>query len=369
MDDLNKKKVLILLAVCTAVVFSFAGCKPYSSYDLSKYIKVGKYKGLEVKSYTIKVTDKEVNKKIKSNLKAAVETKDVKTGKVKKGDTVTISYDGKVNGKSFDGGSAQDASLTIGSGEFINGFESGLIGVNVGSTKTLNLKFPSDYSTKKLAGKKVVYKVTVESVQKQITPTLNEDFVKKNSSQSTVAEYKKAIKQQLYDSKKETAVNNQKEYLWNKVYSDSKVKTDKSGNEKYPDREVKRVTKQLTEQYKDQAKQANLSFKKYLKQQMGLTEKQFNQQAKAYAKMEVKQEEIIYYIADKENIDVTKKQYKNYIKKSLKQYGFTEDSFKDTYKKSYEDYVGKDNIYKSIYLEKVEDMMLKNAKVVDKLSD
>lgn len=366
---MKKTKLAVVLAVCVAVVFTFAGCGvPYSHYDLTKYIKVGKYKGLQVKAYTIKVTDKDVNKQIKTNLKKKTSTKNVTTGTVKKGDTVTIDYSGKVNGKSFDGGSDTGTSVTIGSGQFITGFESGLIGLKVGESKTLHLKFPSNYSTKKLAGKKVVYKVKVTSKQVQVTPTLTTKFVKENSSADTIAAYKKDVRAKLYASKKATAINNQKEYLWTKVQQTSTVVT-KSGKEQYPEKEIKRVKKNTKKQYEAYAKQYSMTFSKFIKQQMGMTEKQFNTQLTSYAKMQVKQEEIVYYIANKQNIKVSKDQYKAYIKKTLKSYGYTEKSFKEANKKSYEDYVGKDNIYFQIYLNKVENYMLKHAKVVKKITE
>ncbi|MGI6722662.1 MAG: trigger factor [Anaerovoracaceae bacterium] len=364
------RKIALLLAVCVGVVMSLSACgRPYSGYDLSDYIKVGKYKGLEVAKYTVNVTDKDVNKEIKSRLEAKASTKEVKTGTVKDGDTVVITYDGKINGKTFDDGSAKGANLTIGSGQFIDGFEDGLIGMKVGDTRTLNLKFPDDYSNKDVAGKKVSFKVTVDAKQEKVTPKLDEDFVKQNSKVDTVAAYKKLVKKDLEKKQRESGIQTQKQYLWNKVVESSTVKKNKNGKEKYPQDEIDKKVEQQKDMYTQYAKNYNMSYKDFLKQQMGTTPKEFNKQLRAYAKTLVKQDEVVYYIADKENIDVSKKEYKNFIKNTLKQYGYTEKSYKEANNESYEDTVGKDNIMSSVYLDKVQDLILDKAKVLDKVDD
>ncbi|MDD5987648.1 MAG: trigger factor [Eubacteriales bacterium] len=367
---MKKSRIALIVAVCVCISMAMSGCgRPYSGYTLSDYVKVGKYKGLEVKKYTVHVTSSQVSKEIKSRLKKAAKTEDVTTGTVKKGDTVTISYNGKINGKSFSGGSSDNASVTIGSKQFIDGFESGLIGLSPGDSKTLHLTFPKDYNDSDVAGKDVTFKVKVKSIQKQVTPSLDEEFVKENSKYKTVAAYKAYIKKYLEKKEKKEGETDQKTYLWDKVLSSSKVKTDKNGKEKYPQDEIDRVVKDTRSMYTRYAKSYNMKLKDFVKNQMGMTTTQFNKQLKSYAKDIVKEEEVIYYIADKEDIKVSKKEYKAYIKKTLKQYGYTEKSFKDANGESYEDSQGKENIWKACYLEKVENFILSKAKVVDKVSD
>lgn len=367
---MKKAKIAMVLAVCAGVVMGFTACgTPYSNVKLSDYIKVGKYKGLEVAKYKVNVTEKQINKEIQSRLKAKATTKESKSGKVKDGDTVVISYEGKIRGKTFDGGSAKGANLTIGSGQFIDGFEDGLIGASVGQTKTLHLKFPSDYSNTDVAGKNVVFTVKVDAKQVKVTPKLDADFVKENSKATTVAGYRKLVKQDLEEDEKEKGEQTQKTYLWNKVVESSEVKKDKNGKEKYPEDQVQDKMDQQKEMYVQYAKNYNMSYKDFLKQQMNTTEKAFNKQLKTYAKTLVKQDEITYYIADKEDIDVSKKEYNAYIKKTLKQYGYTEKQYEKANGESYEKTVGKDNITSAVYLEKVQDLILKNAKVVDKVKD
>ena len=128
-------KRITAIGLALVFVFSFAACGrslPYDDYDLEDYITVGEYEGLEVQKYTIEVTDEEVEEEINNRLQAAATTEEVSEGVVEDGNTIIIDFVGKVDGKEFEGGSAQNYSLTIGAGQFVDGFESGLIGAQIG---------------------------------------------------------------------------------------------------------------------------------------------------------------------------------------------------------------------------------------------
>lgn len=371
---MNNLKKVLLLGLCASVVFAFTACgEPYSGVKFSDYIKVGKYKGLEVQSYSTKVTDKEVNQKIKDNRDAAAKSEFKEKGTVKKGDTVRIDFVGKINGKKFEGGTGEDQSLTIGSNQFIDGFESGLIGVKVGDSKTLHLKFPQDYNNSDVAGKDVTFDVKVKSKQVRTVPELDEDFVKSQMKDKkekkdvkTVADYKKYIKKELEKQKDKEGKAEQKSYLWNQVVSTSEIKKDKDGKEKYPDEQVDEQVERITQQYKDYAKQNKMELKDFLKQQMGMDEKTFKQQVKAYAQSMVKEDLIVYYIADKEGIEVSDDEYDKYIEDTLAEYGYTPEQYEEQTGKSYEEANGEDNIKTQVYKDKVQDLILDNAKVKGK---
>lgn len=375
---MRKTKLITILCLSVVLIMALTACgasQPYSNIKLDDYVKVGKYKGLEVKSFKVKVTDKDVNERIKSNRQSAQKTEESKEGTVKKGDTVNIDFVGKIDGKEFEGGTGQGQTLTIGSGQFIDGFESGLIGVNVGDKKTLDLKFPKDYNNKDVAGKDVTFDVTVNSKQISVVPELNEEFVKdqmKNADTKkkvkTVAEYKEYVKDQLKKEKKEEGINEQKSYLWNEVVAASTVKKDDKKKEKYPEEQLKKVRKQITTQYEDYAKQNNMELKDFLEQQMQMDEKTFKKQVREYAKSVVKEDMIVMAIAEKEKIEVSSDEYEKYIADQLKSYGYTEESYKEQTGKTFEEANGEESIMSQIYKNKVLDFILDNAKVVDKLS-
>lgn len=349
--------VLVVAAAVTVTLLMMDGGKPYSKYDLTEYITVGEYTGLEVDGFTIAVTDEEVNTRIQENLTAAGTTKTVEEGVVADGETIIIDFAGKVDGKVFDGGSAQDQSLTIGSGSFIDGFESGLIGVQVGTTVDLNLTFPTDYSSTDLAGKAVVFTVTVKSRQILVVPTLDDAFVKDSSDVNTVAEYTALIKEQLTTEKTDAAVLAQKQKLWGAIVTASEVI-------KYPDKEVQAVIDDTVKEYKGYAEQYEMEYLDFLQQYVGVEdEADFNTQVAEYAKVLVKEEMILFYIAEKEDLSTTNDEYDQFITDTLEEYGYTEESFKETQGKTYEDAVGKDTIKRQLYLNKVQDFILSKAVV------
>lgn len=351
--------VAIIAIVALLLVFVFDTFGLFTSeYKLNydKYIKVGNYKGLEYDKAKVSVTNKEIKNEINNFVKTKAQTKTVKSGTVKQGDTITVSYEGKINGKTFEGGSAKNTNITIGQTSMIDGFVEGLVGEKIGKTKKLNLRFPKNYANnKKLSNKKVVFTVEIVSKQETINPKYNEAFVKKNTSFKSIKDYEASVKSTLLKKKKTEAESNIKKTLWSKVVADSKVN-------KYPDRQLKFEEEQIISRYKKMAKSYNMSWSKFLKNYMNSDEKAFDKQSKEYAKTVVKQKLTMYAIAKKEGIKVSNKEYKDYLSKILKQAGFTEESFKKQYKQSIDKYAEENGIKSNLLLQKVTDKVMKEAK-------
>ena len=164
--------------------------------DVSKYVTIGQYKGLSLDKTVEAVTDDMVDGRIKEELQNKAE--EVTEGSVQNGDVVTINYVGTKDGVAFDGGTATDAQLTLGSGQFIDGFEDGVVGHNIGDTFDLDLTFPENYGNEDLAGQAVVFTVTLKGISQTDVPELTDEFVQSVSDTSkTVEEYKKEIKKSL----------------------------------------------------------------------------------------------------------------------------------------------------------------------------
>jgi trigger factor len=154
-----------------------APAKP--DYVVDDYIKLGQYKGVEVDKVEVaSVTDSDITNKINSDLASKNTTEEVTDRTdVRKGDIVNIDYEGLKDGVAFDNGTATGADLTIGSGQFIPGFEDQLVGAKVGDKLDVNVTFPADYpNAPDLAGQPVVFKVTINSIKKSVTPELNDEF-------------------------------------------------------------------------------------------------------------------------------------------------------------------------------------------------
>lgn len=163
-----KKITALLMAAllgCSMMLTSCGGFD-YAKEDLSKYIELGTYKGV---SFTVTeakaIDDAAIADYLKTDFADFVSlVEQDENYAAKDGDTVNISYVGKMNGEEFEGGSAEDQDLELGSDRYIDGFEDGLLGVKKGEKKTLNLKFPADYGKDELNGKDVTFEVTVNSV-------------------------------------------------------------------------------------------------------------------------------------------------------------------------------------------------------------
>jgi len=364
---MKKGKLILLTSLCLAVVFTMVSCgSPYSGVKFDDYIKLGKYKGIELKKQSNEVTDDDVDAAIKKELESKKVGKDVKTGVVKDGDSINIDYVGSIDGTKFSGGEEKGRTLVIGSNSFIKGFESGLIGAAVGSTRNIKVKFPDNYGKKELAGKNAVFAVKINSKKEYTVPKLTEEFVKNNSKQKTIADYKKAIKKRLEKEKKATAEETQRQQAWSKVVSGTSVKLDKNNKEKYPEKQLEKFVNETMKTYEDKANKENLSFKDFVKKNFGMDEKKFKEELTAYAKTQVKLDMIMYSIAEKEGIKVSSSEYDKFIDDTLEKYGYTKATFeKANNGKSYETIVGKEKIKAEALKKKVQNFIVSKAKITD----
>ena len=174
-------------------------------------VELGQYKGLEVEVEQQVVTDDMIDTRIKQDQQKASRTVDVEERAVATGDTVKLDYAGTVDGVAFEGGTAKDQTLVIGSNTFIPGFEDQMIGMQIGEEKDLNVTFPEQYHAENLAGKAAVFHVKVNGITVTEMPELDDDFAADVSDFTTFAEYKESIVKELNDraaKNNEVAVEN-----------------------------------------------------------------------------------------------------------------------------------------------------------------
>ncbi len=209
-----------------------SGLKAADYVDLPK-----KYDRLEVQAAKpVDPTDEEVDAYIEQELSNRTTLEESDHKHVREGDTVNIDFVGKIDGKEFDGGKG-NYDLKIGSHSFIDGFEEGLIGVAKGDTVDLNLTFPENYSATDLAGKPVVFTVTVNKISKSVTPKLTDEFVKSlnltnsfGQAVTTVNDYKEYIKSNMIEEREATYQNTVKSAICDKIVKDSTFKQDPPAN-------------------------------------------------------------------------------------------------------------------------------------------
>ncbi|MBQ6384380.1 MAG: trigger factor [Clostridia bacterium] len=170
-------------------------------------VTLGDYKGLEVEVAQQKVTDEMIDARIAQDQEKVSRTVDVEDRPVQNGDTVNLNYAGTVDGVAFDGGTAENQTLTIGSNQFIPGFEEQMIGMNIGEEKDLNVTFPAQYHAENLAGKDAVFHVKVNSIQATEKPALDDDFAADVSEFNTFAEYRENVVKELTKQVEESNAN------------------------------------------------------------------------------------------------------------------------------------------------------------------
>ncbi len=316
--------IVLILALTLGLGLVFTGCgddEPYSEYNLSEYITLPDYNTYEVKVPDVTITDDAIDAQIQKNLEAAATTTAVKEGYVDEGDTVTVKFEGTLeDGTTSDGMKSEGSKLTLGSGQFIDGFEEGLYGVAIGEEVSLDLHFPDPYpNSPDLAGKGVTFKVTVLSKDVKDIPELTDAFVKANSEVETIAEYRKEVAKALEQAEYEDQLYDIKFDLYSQIIEETEVL-------KYPEKEVNAQIEELTQVYKDKAKSSGKEWLTYLTEDLKMTEKEFNEEAKAYGEELVKQEMIIYAIAEKENIVITDEEYDEYLQEMLDSAGFKDEA-------------------------------------------
>ena len=310
-------------------------------YDASEYVTLGEYKDLTVEVAPVEVTDEQVMDKIAS------ETKQTLTeGTVESGDTVNIDYVGKIDGEEFDGGSAEGYDLEIGSCTFIDGFEDGIIGMQVGDTKDLELKFPEDYHSTDLAGKDVVFTVTVNSISR--VPELTDEVADSVVEGMTAEAYQESVRQDLEDQAKESQKTEAEQKLLQAVYENATI-------DGYPEENLQYTIKRATDYYEWLASMYGMSLDDYLKN-YGMTQDEFNEQIQPVAEEALGEEMTLLAIAKEENIEVSDEEYEAGLARYAEAQGLDDPS-------KLEEAYGENYIKNSLLQEKVLDFLYENATI------
>lgn len=326
------------------------GTRLVSVKDIDKYITIGQYKGLSLEKVVETITDTEVEGSISQDL--AMTKEEVKDGVVEEGDTVVVNYVGTENGKEFNGGSAENQEITIGSGGYIPGFEDGILGMKKGETKDVPLTFPEDYIEPSMAGKDVVFKITLQSFKR--APELNDDWVVKNTDFKTVEEYKEDKKKLLQKSAEQMAESILYQNAWNQVYEASEVK-------EYPEKDVEEAYAEFETQIKSYAKQGGMELEDYLESQQ-VSKEAFETQCQEYAEARVKQNLILQGIMDAEGMTLEDKESLAVQDELIQNYGVKDlAALVDTY--------GQASVDTTIGLIRVERFIAENANIEEKISE
>lgn len=259
-------------------------------------ITLGEYKGIPVSVAEATVTEDELEAQIQQILNARAEYVEVDRA-AKDGDTVNIDYVGLLDGKAFEGGTAEKSDLVLGSDSFIDGFEAGLVGTKKGDKKDLDLTFPEGYSNAELSGKAVVFQVTVNAVKERTVPELNDGFVLKNSPEDlNVENYKKRLREDIMKQKQYQIENQRNFEIVDAISANSEIVCATADVDKEYEIQL--------QMYTSEAQAYGMDFATYASM-YGMDENGFKSEIRNMSKEGVKQRMIFAEVAKKENITVT----------------------------------------------------------------
>ncbi len=356
MKKFSKIAARTALLVCLSLVFTACGeeVKSLEALNPTDFVTLGQYKGLSVPKVDTSVSESDIEDAVMSDLSALATKVDVKDRPVIDGDTVNIDYVGKKDGVAFDGGTAEGYDLKIGSDTFIDGFEDGVIGMEIGQTKDLKLTFPEDYHSEELAGADVIFTVTVNSISADEIPALTDDgILEKLADKYEKGEFKEVddyldlIKTTIEESKGSAADSSYRTELMQQIYDSSTCDL-----EKLPEWLISENTTQYTANIESFASQYGLSLDEYVSLISG-NMADFSKQAEDYGKEISKQELVVRAIAAAENIKVDEKEVNEYYAAKAKEYGTDVDTLKAS--------VDEKTLTEYLLSEKVQDFVLENA--------
>ena len=292
----NMKKRITILAMTLGLMFASAVSadefRIVSVDNLAEYITLGEYKGMELEKNEIEITDVMVDSQIETELSSKLI--EVSDAIAQNGDSAVIDFVGKKDGVEFEGGSAAQYTLVLGSGTFIPGFEDGVVGMKTGETKDLLLTFPENYGNADLAGQEVVFTVTLDAVKRK--PELNDEWVKANTDSGSVAEYKEAVRQELIEQAAQYTEENLKTTAFGNAFEGATVL-------QYPEADLEEEKAAAQQQIEDYAKWSSMTVEEFLETQ-GMTEESFEEYKTEYAQFKVKQDMVVQAIIDTEGLSM-----------------------------------------------------------------
>lgn len=274
------------------------GVKFHAVVTVKPEVTLGEYKGIKVDKVEYNVTADDVNAEIDRARKQASRKVEVEGRAVENGDIVNLDYSGSVDGVKFEGGTASNQELTIGSHAFIPGFEEQMVGMTVGETRDLNVPFPTDYHAKELAGKDSVFTVTVNKILKEEMPELNDEFAKDVSKFDTLAEYKADVEKRLQEGNDRRANAENENALIEAVTATSSVEIPQCMIDSQIDYLVRDMEYRLMYMYQ------GMKLEDYLKY-TGSNMEELRKSKAEEAKRDVKIRLVLEAIVKAENLDVT----------------------------------------------------------------
>lgn len=309
-------------------------------------VEVKDYKGIEVEKVVNPVTDEDINKQLDALREKNVTVETVDDRAAENGDDVVIDFEGFKDDVAFEGGKAEDFTLSLGSGQFIPGFEDQIVGHNAGEDFDINVTFPEEYQVKELAGAPAVFKIKLKSISKKVMPELDDDMVKDSTEFDTVDEYKAVVKKKLEEANEKHADSEVEAKIFDKVIENMTAEIPQV----MFDNRVNEMISELEQRLAPQGISLDL-YMQYTGQTIDTVKKAYAEQAEKQVKLRLALEKI----AKLENIEVTEDELKAEFDKLAEAYKLDVDQIKQ--------FIHDDDLKKDIAVGKAVDL-IKDAAVI-----
>ena len=310
-------------------------------------VKLGKYKGIELKKIEYTVSDKDIEHELGHMAEHNARLVNVEDRSVEKGDITIIDFAGSIDGVAFNGGTAENQELEIGSNKFIPGFEDQVIGMKIDEEKDIKVTFPEDYFSKDLAGKEATFKVKLHEIKKKELPKIDDDFAKDVSEFDTLKELKASIKEKLEKENEEKVKFETQDAAVKNVCDNTEIDI--------PSGMIDSEIDNMVNDMKSRLQYQGLTLDNYLKM-VGKTEQEFRKDYEEQAKEAVKSRLVIEAIVKAEKIEADDKDITAKIEEMAKNYGREAKDLE-------ENEALKNYIKGSLETEKAIEFVVKNAKI------
>ena len=322
--------------------FSFAIIVPvYPEFEVKDF------KGLKGKKIVNEATDEEINARIDELREQNVLVTPKENGAIEEHDIAVFDFKGMKDGVAFEGGTAENYELEIGSKQFIPGFEDQMIGMKQGEEKTINVTFPAEYQATDLAGKEVQFALKLHEIKRKELPELNDDFVKDLNKENitTVDELKKSIKEDIEKTKGQTEKNRLADELISQIVNNTEIKMPQAMVDASVKDELKDFERTVSQQYGMKLE----DFKKIAQ----VNEEEFMKNITERATTRLKETLVLEQIAKQENLQATKED----IDKSLEEIATANNMSVDDVKK----YINIADVAFNVTINKVIDLIIASA--------
>ena len=283
-------------------------------------VTLGEYKGMEVDKTSTRVTQKEVEAKIKEEAEKNARTVTVEGRPVQDGDEVILDFEGFVDGEAFEGGKGENYPLTIGSGAFIPGFEEQLVGAEAEKEVEVKVTFPEEYHAEELKGKDAVFKCTVHEIKVKQIPEIDDEFAAEVSEFDTLDEYKADVKAKIKEQKENEGKQKKEDQAVEKAVANATMEI--------PEAMIDEQVRQMVNEFAQNMQYQGISFEQYC-QITGMTLERIQEETRPQAVKRIETRLVLEAIAKAENIEVTEERLDEEIKKMAESYNMEADKLKE----------------------------------------